>query len=849
MEPSGAVALNVNPGGPHDPEVLGDRPLRAAEDARRCVPELLAPAGTMDAFKAALAAGADAIYCGMGAFNARRNAENLTMESFTDACAMAHVAGSRVYVTTNILVREDELPRALALVHDCAAAGADAFIFQDWGLLALVRELWPRIECHLSTQANVHDPNGVRFAVRQGCSRVTLSRELSLPEIASCSGLGAELEVFGHGALCVCYSGECLLSSMQRGKSANRGLCRQPCRLPYRMLDDRGREVSGVGGTRLLSPRDCCTIADLPDLVRAGMGALKIEGRMKAPDYVGTVVGAYRRALDEVGRGLEPTSDAAVMRALARAFNRDFTDGYLHGVSDNSIMSYERGNNRGQLAGRVHAIRGRLTVLALDEPVGEGDLLEIRNPDRFDDYVTVPSPRDADAPCVLEVALPRAMGVGCPVRVIRSERGMAEAREFASRAWPRKRPVDVRVTARVGRPFTVELATRADDAHPDSLARSARVVHEGFVVERARTRAVTAQEIAEHVCRFGTSPFVEADVRVDVDEGVGMPFSAVHAARAEAVAELIDEIGRAWREAASGLIDAPFSVHARPAFPPASEKPVVCALVSCGEAAREARRAGAGLVYAYVEDIVGGQCSSGRRGLGSESLEPADTIPVFGEVSRAAEFERFGRVLENCEHPVLGTAGWLEHGLRVGASDPWLWNTVPLHNHAAFEVMRREGVRGAWLSPELELLEIRQLAKTCGMRLGATVLGHIRTMTTEHCLLQSMGDCARACPTCPRRTAGATVRDEFDRPSIVTSDAFGRSRLWQHDLLDVTPQIPELLESGVTRFMVDCSLFEPAEAARMVRRASEALACALDGRVPAPRLRGATSGHLFERIG
>ena len=175
---------------------------------------------------------------------------------------------------------------------------------------------------------------------------VTLSREMTLEEIEACSHEGVDLEVFAHGALCVCYSGECLLSSMQRGRSANRGLCRQPCRLPYQMLDERGNQVARVGGTRLLSPRDACTIDDLPALIEAGAGALKIEGRMKAPDYVATVVGAYRRALDAIAAGQgpacwEPSERAQVDRELRRAFNRDFTSAYLHGRSGNEMMSYE----------------------------------------------------------------------------------------------------------------------------------------------------------------------------------------------------------------------------------------------------------------------------------------------------------------------------------------------------------------------------------------------------------------------------------------------------------------------------------------------------------------------------
>ena len=818
----------------------------------RPLPELLAPAGTMDAFKAALAAGADAIYCGLGALNARRNAENLTLETFAEACRMAHLAGTRVYVTTNVLVREDELASALKLVHDCARAGADAFIVQDWGLLRLIHERWPELELHLSTQAKVHDPRGVRFARERGCERVTLSRELSLPEIEACSKEGVELEVFGHGALCVSYSGECLLSSMQRGRSANRGLCRQPCRLPYRMLDERGNDVARVSGTRLLSPRDNCTIGQIDALVKAGCGALKVEGRMKAPDYVGTVVGAYRTALDEYAAGAEPGEDPAVMRALARAFNRDFTCAYLHGQSDNEMMSYERGNNRGQLAGEVVHVGGKYTYLRLDEPVGQGDLLEIRNPQKFDDYVTVPAPQDAPANSELPVRLPRAMGVGCPVRVIRSEAGMAAAREYAARTWPRKRKVAVRVTARLGEPFTVEVSTLPCDGHPALGGRPVVGRASGFVVEPARTKAVSADDLRDHVGRMGTSPFEAASWDIELDEGAGMGFSAVHAVRAEALANLERALLEGWEARAARLIDPPHSVAAPAARKAActAEEPQVCALVTSPAAARAALEAGAACVYVAGDDLALQPGASGRADLarGDAQEWPAGVVPVLGEISRAADIERLQHLVVADNPVVAGTVSWLDLAVERGAK-PWVWHTLPLHNHAAFAALREAGAGGVWLSPELELLEIAPLAASAGMPLGIVVSGHLRTMTTEHCLLQSMGDCAQRCATCTRRRGKVTVRDEFDRPALVTSDQLGRSRLWEASPLDATPQIPELLRMGVTRFMVDTQLLTPTEAGRAVARAVRALEVARAGKTPAPREHGSNSGHLFERIG
>ena len=845
---------------------------RSASPASRRLPELLAPAGTLDAFKAALAAGADAIYCGLGGFNARRNAENMDIDAFAHACDMAHLAGSRVYVTTNILVRQDEMADALRLVHDAAAAGADAFIVQDWGLLAQIRELWPELELHLSTQANVHDVEGVRLAKSLGCARVTLSREMSLAEIETCSHEGVELEVFAHGALCVCYSGECLLSSMQRGRSANRGLCRQPCRLPYELLDEQGTPVARVNGNRLLSPRDACTIGELPALVAAGAGALKIEGRMKAPDYVGTVVGAYRRALDELAQGFDPAQDAETDRALRRAFNRDFTSAYLHGASGNDMMSYERGNNRGQLAGELVTMRGRQAVLDLSQPVSTGDLLEIRNPDRFDDYVTVPAPHDASADTELDVRLPRPMSVGCIVRVIRSERGMAQAREYAARTWPRKRLVAVRVEARLDKPFAVEVST-LDDAHPALGQAGVAQRSEGFVVEPARTRPVTAEDLREHVGRVGTSPFEVASWDVELDEGVGMGFSAVHAVRAEALERLAERLLAPWHARAERLIDAPCSLAEPPVRKRATrrdggsttcEPGDVCALVRSPEAARAALEAGASRVYAMADDIVLGAGSSALRdaecdgaaqpgGTTDRATWPEDVIPVMGEVSRSADegvvAATLGALAARGGSVVAGTVGELVRARQLPSARIEAWHTLPLHNLPAFEELHRMGAAQAWFSPELSLLEIQRLAPRAPLELGIVVSGRSRVMTCEHCVLQSMGPCAKTCPTCARRRRPLTLRDEFGRTYLVTSDVHGRSRVWEPTPLDITPQIPELLRCGVTHFMVDALLLDPAQAAVAVRTAARALEDARAGRVPPVRTGRANAGHLFERIG
>ena len=249
--------------------------------------ELLAPAGSMEALHAAVAAGADAVYLGLDEFNARRGADNFTLENLGEACDYAHLRGVLVYLTMNIVILPDEIGRAIGMLKKAWKLGIDAVIVQDIGLASEVARILPQLEMHLSTQANTLDKEGVKAAAVLGCSRITFAREVTLGEIESLSAYAKELgmttEVFGHGAICVCYSGQCFMSSMIGGRSANRGTCAQACRLPYEMETD-SPSSQRVKGNHLLSPKDLATIDILGSLVSTGAHSLKIECRMKSAD-------------------------------------------------------------------------------------------------------------------------------------------------------------------------------------------------------------------------------------------------------------------------------------------------------------------------------------------------------------------------------------------------------------------------------------------------------------------------------------------------------------------------------------------------------------------------------------
>ncbi|MDJ1121984.1 U32 family peptidase [Olsenella sp. YH-ols2217] len=820
------------------------------------VPEVLAPAGSLTAFKAALAGGADAVYCGLGDFNARRGADNFDEGQLAEACRLAHLAGSRVYLTVNIAIQEGEMPRALALVARAGCAGVDGVIIQDWGLLAEVLRRYPQLEAHVSTQANIHDAVAVRWLGEQGATRVTLSRELSLPEIAVLAAAGAEegceVECFAHGALCFCYSGLCQMSALRGPRSANRGLCAQPCRLPHELVDEKGRRVGPAAWERGLCPKDAKSTDHVVELADANVAALKLEGRMKAPEYVYEVTASYREALDAaLGRdsGMPPVPSAgSVERRLKRAFNRDFTDAYLLGRSDNEMMSYERSNNRGELIGSVSKAQGKRALVVADAPMGAGDLLEFRPVAEPDQFLTALCPEDVSAGGTVWVDLKRPMAPGTPVRLLRSQAALDRAARATSRDVPRRRLVDVEVLCHVGEPLVVRL-TAVATLHGESVSAEAQ----GPVVEPARTRELTEQDVAEHVGRLGTSPFEARRVTVAMGPGCGMGFSTLHKVRAQAA----DALERA--------ILAPFearaaSIQPAPGFPaiaqdlatrrqsagvlePApvrggtahrAEEAQVRVLVSSPEAAVAATAAGADVVYATVDDLA-------------HAVFPAGMVPVLDEVCRPGDTARQLARVEAGAPCAVGTLGELLQAAEKGAL-PEVRDCVPVHNPSAVVALESAGARAFWLSPELTVPQVARVAAAASVPVGLTVWGHTRAMTSEHCVLQMADACIHDCERCGLRKRSLFLKNIDGRRLPVRTDSQGRSRIWWSEPLDAVPLLDKLLQAGVSWLGVDATLLDAEGTARETARVAAALAALREGR-PLPAAEpGSNLGHLKRAV-
>ncbi|NBI32507.1 DUF3656 domain-containing protein [Enterorhabdus sp. P55] len=847
--------------------------------------ELLAPAGTPEALHAAVAAGADAVYLGLEAFNARRNAGNFSLEALREACAYAHLRGVSVYVALNTVILPDEVTDALECARQAYRAGADAFIVQDIGLAAELSRTLPEARLHVSTQMNTINLAGIRAATRLGARRVTLGRELSVEEVAvlaaEAAELGMEVEAFAHGALCVCYSGQCFMSSLIGGRSANRGLCAQACRLPYELRNRALQKSLPSPGDHLLSPQDLCTVDLMPALVEAGVASLKIEGRMKSPEYVQAVVSVYRKALDAAlaspsaqdapSAPAQPGVTDADRDRLTDAFSRGFTTAYLEGERGNGIMSYRRPNNRGLFLGRVDEVRDAAAFLKSDHVLAEGDVLEFwtrkgngtltLGPVRTDKRGRYHLPLEGKA---------RTVKAGDRVFRVRS----AEA-TFADDAREPRVPIVGVATLRIGEPLSVafRLATEAevlaalpanrDDAARTSLAIARRLaaafpeggllgVAEGQEVEAARTRAVSLDDAAAHIDRLGNTPYQLVSLAIDLDDNVGIGFSQLHHIRAEALDRLQSLI-------LAGTADRPLP-RVVPRDPAPAAHPSGCRIavtVTNPACARAAKRAGAHLIYVPAlnyrrgEAVIAGQLNAAAEQAGY----PKGCIPIMPVVDHEAVGSSREAVVAHDvwkyaveDKPLMAESlGALQRASEEGALIS-VGPHVPVTNALSLRTVSDFGAERVWLSPELTLRQIEELAREAPVEIGVQLIGATELMVTEHCLLMSQGPCDEDCAVCPRRKSPHYLRDRKGFEFPVVTDCFGRSHLYNSVELDVAPALPELMAAGVSAFMVDATLMNVEETAHAVGRAIRALHVAQNDGNAIAKMPDTTSGHLFRGV-
>ncbi len=814
--------------------------------------ELLAPAGSWEALEAAVNAGADAVYMGGKAFGARQYASNFDREEMTRAVYFAHMHRVRLYITVNTLVDDSELQELADYLLFLNNVGVDGIIVQDLGVIRLARQIVPELPLHASTQMTVTNSGGVKFAVHAGLERTVLARELSLEEIKAACAVGTEIETFIHGALCVCYSGQCLMSSLIGGRSGNRGRCAQPCRLPYKLVNSAGDDMLAGkdAGQYLLSPKDMNTLSILPQLIETGVVSYKIEGRMKRPEYVAVVVDAYRRAIDAylAGDYKVPQQDYANIEQI---FNRDFTTAYLTERPGRKMMSDRRPNNRGVLIGRVTRLdkAKNKAVIKLEKELHLGDGLEfwVTVGGRVGTTVSEMKKNGQDATIGYpgeQVTIDVPNGVRLNDRVFRTLDNalMSYAQQFFGSDAKRRIPVDAVVTAKLGETMKVMLT---DDEGNVGYGETE------FIVEPAMKRALTDDTVRRQIDRLGTTEYCLNSLTFEHDENVMVPMSEMNEARRRA-AEMLDAArleafapARGQRTLA-GVQLLPKEKGSRSRH---SLLTVHCDTVAKAEAA----------LNAGADRILFGGDSFSSKFISEEDYravaqlarragkEFAFATPRIVKESQLAYFDKmfalWNELQPDCVY-INNNGLWLM-AREYANLHLWADGSLNIYNVQSLEFWREQGAEGGVLSAELTMGQVEHLAAVSPVPVECLVQGRIEMMVSEYCVGGSfLGNLDKGTCTFNCREK-LFLSDRKDAQFPIATDQYCRMHILNAHDLSMLTSIRHMESIGVKSLRIDARSYDEQKTAEMVFMYKSVLRGELEAGENMPHT---TRGHYFRGV-
>jgi putative protease len=798
---------------------------------RLATPELLSPAGSLEAVRAALANGADAVYLGAERFNARDEGAQLTLEEVGEACRLAHERGRRIYLTLNILLKPAELVDALMFLGEAIDLGVDAAIVQDIGLVRLIQKVYPGFEIHGSTQMTVHDETGARVMREIGIDRVVLARENTLEDIRAIHDAIPELglETFIHGALCISYSGQCYMSGMISERSANRGSCAQSCRKDYVLTDvSNGAELDRGF---LISAKDLAASDHLGGIADAGVSCLKIDGRKKRPEYVATVTSGYRAWLDRIGEGDRALPTPTELEPLVQIYSRGFTGGMYGGRDGRGYVTRTHPDNRGRELGVVERLDGRELVVRVSSPIMAGDGIGLEAPESIGGAsvgFTVGEVRTlgvAGDITTQAIALPPRIGVGAGWRVIRSseaallERARASFAALPAAIRQRRMRLDARVFGTAGAPL--KAVFRADD--------ETITVRSEINLAPAARRALDATTLREQFGRLGETPFVLGAMDADaLPDGLFLPVSELNHLRQQAVDELLQR--RDWARAAT-LADRRSRVDQAIAI--RHDEPVsrvnearVSPTVTLAPVADGPDRAGPFDVVASVFSLDDARVAAGA-GATTVVLDPflRHPMPPVSRVKTLAEELRARGVTLRVRTPTIvrpeerrSIEKWLDLGLPMVSGHLGLvaelgkagrdvvadYAVNCFNQHTARELFAL-GARRIVLSIELttdEMLAVSQPWEGTGF--DVFLYGRPEGMTIEHCVLSAAFD---RTPTtcrdlCVQKHTNVQLTDPAGYHFAVATDSACRNRLLHSRPVEGGEYLPRLWRGGIRNFQL-----------------------------------------------
>ncbi len=678
--------------------------------------ELLAPVGSMQSLYAAVQNGCDAVYLGGKSFSARQYAGNFSDEELEKVCDYCHLRGVRVYVTVNTVYKESELPSFLRFIDHLYRIGTDALIIQDLGAAMAVRERYPDFQLHASTQMTANDVDDVNFLYAHGFSKVVLSRELSLGEIAQIAEqTEAEIETFVHGALCVCYSGQCIMSSMLGGRSGNRGRCAQTCRLPYQLY----REDEEIAEGYLLSPKDMSTLRILPELVEAGITSFKIEGRMKSPEYVGGVTAIYRKYMDLYENDPEGYEvDPADEKVLLQLFNRGgFTTGYYESIAGRNMMSVERPKTWGLKVGFVdqYLPKYHKAMIRTREALVPGDGIEIwaSEGEHVGTQITKPSKAGEVITITIEGGIEKN-----DVVYRTYDKALHDRLEKTWEKDTRKSPVWGALRAKVGEPLALQLWDN----------RGSSVYVTGEAVQRAEQKPLSQEELRSRVEKMGATPFYLEGLELEADDNIYCGIRQINELRREAAAALEKAMLRKTKRSAQEEKEALFTPHTDPH---SGVKRLQIQVETYEQFSAVVRTEGLSTIYFEVNAAL------------MEHLEDAITLCHSRGVKLYASMSRIRREMtrhltqkwlkelkgSKIDGFLVRSAGEFQQAKEYG-KEIAVDYTLNVTNAETLAFWQKEGAASVCLSPELNAKEIAAFANRGSELL---VYGYLPLMTTQQC--------------------------------------------------------------------------------------------------------------------
>jgi putative protease len=652
------------------------------------------------------------------------------MDELSNVVEYAHAHDVKVYVTLNTLIKNNEITQLLQLLNDLVKVNVDAVIVQDLGVFWLVNRFFSGLGLHSSTQLTVNNTAGINYLKKLNVEKVVVARENSLEDIRSMAQAGVDLEVFVHGALCICYSGQCLMSSMIGGRSGNRGRCAQPCRLTYTLLDSSGRELGQELGEHLLSPKDLNTWEILPELVDAGAVSLKIEGRMKRAEYVATVVRAYRERLDSIGAGMNDERTAQVESELKQIFNREFTQGYFHTNPGKDLMSYMRPNNRGLQLGRIDKATPHGFAIKLKEELRLGDGIEIWVSKGGRKGFEVSSLEVEGKP--VEIASKdTVVSIGYVGRVFPGDRVFKnsdkslnqKAREsYENRELAIREAVEVWIDGKLGEPLTMRIRTEYGEQVTGKTEQ---------MLQEARQHPLD-EDIIRKKMRFGNTRYLLGDLNIDLGQNLMIPLSQLNALRRSLTEQLerSNQVEQGYSEHKLGQLERDLfnGIKAK------KEQGLLVAEVDDEYQARAAFRSGADLVYIHM-NRARNRMEAKPELLGRQ--ERASLYYILPRIIRESEMESLVARLHELKS---GCAGFVAPS--IGAIELLKSESLgPIHGDYALNVMNNLALQeltdrklsSVCLSPELSLDEV--MAIKSALPLEVIVHGSMPLMTSEHCVV------------------------------------------------------------------------------------------------------------------